>query len=439
MSQKVIVIGSTDVGFRTCDALQNRGVEVLHLAKPSDDELRNALAQDVLGVAVMLHNDIAALRYSLTVEHIKPGIRLFVAIFDRSVRHELERMIPNCHIASPAYISNPSIISAVLLQDSVALSRTETAKRAKWQLLHESAGKISHSEFRVPTSWRLRRIWGQAKGQLRAYDPASRALMGGLFTLIAILVTDIAIHFESESPAHAFYAASTIIAGVTAIKTPEQDWQLVQSGTFMLLTIVVLAIFGAGVVTHILSGRRVTIVGRRVIPKSGHVVIVGLGQVGIRLCKEFSLLKIPVVAIEISDKAPGIALARDLNIPVIIGNASDVRTLKRANFKDAIALLAMGSSEQDNIAVSVAARSLSLDTQVVLRAGTNDAIAETKSLFSIGVVTDVNGLTAAYVTQALLVEPPLMVIPHESKMASVTKNYELNVQQIPGRCACFAE
>ncbi|MEI6405768.1 MAG: portal protein, partial [Actinomycetes bacterium] len=100
MTHTVLVIGATDVGRRTCAALQDRGTSVIHLDSPTDTELRELLLSDVSGVAIMLHNDIEALRYALTIEHIRPGIRLFVAIFDRSVRHEMERTIPNCSITS---------------------------------------------------------------------------------------------------------------------------------------------------------------------------------------------------------------------------------------------------------------------------------------------------------------------------------------------------
>ena len=123
MAAKVLVIGLTDIGRRTCAALADRNVEVLHVANPSDAQLRELLTDDIAGVAVMLHNDIEALRYSLTIEHIKPSIRLFVAIFDRSVRHEMERSIPNCTIASPAYIAGSSIIASALL-DHDAIRRT---------------------------------------------------------------------------------------------------------------------------------------------------------------------------------------------------------------------------------------------------------------------------------------------------------------------------
>ena len=435
MSDKVLVIGATDIGRRACAALQDRDVEVLHLSTPQDSELHEILTEDISGVAIMLHNDIEALRYSLTIEHIRPGIRLFVAIFDRSVRHEMERTIPNCSIASPAYIAGSSIIASAILSDD-AIKRTGPSENLSWEILNIEADQVLHKPFTVPTRWKVQRFSAFFRGQLRSYDLASRAMLTGLFALLAMLVTDIAILQSDTSIFEAFYSSAAVMAGVTAPELPRSSWQFIQSGSFMLLTVIFIAMFGAGVVNHILNGKRVGIIGRRVIPRKNHVVVVGLGQVGIRLCKELTLLKIPVVAIEQDEKARGVLLARDLNVPVIIGNASDVRTLHRARVNESRALLAMASVEQDNISVAVAARTKYPDVLVIMRAGTNDAIEETRSLFSIGEVADVNGLTAAFVAQTLLGRQPKVIVPEGNSLSLIDDDYEITRFKTPGRCSC---
>lgn len=437
MTEKILVIGATDIGRRACAALQDRNVEVLHLASPQDSELHELLSDNITGVAIMLHNDIEALRYSLTIEHIRPEIRLFVAIFDRSVRHEMERTIPNCSIASPAYIAGSSIIASVLLSED-AIKRTGPAANLSWETLNIEGDKVANHSFKIPAKWKLERFSAFFQGQLRSYDLASKAMLTGLFALLTMLVTDAAILQKDMSVFQAFYSSAAIIAGVTAPETPHDGWQFVQSGAFMLLTIIFLAMFGAGVVNHILNGRRVGIIGRRVIPRRNHVVVVGLGQVGIRLCKELTLLKIPVVAIEQDENARGVLFARDLNVPVIIGNASDVRTLHRARVSSSKALLAMASVEQDNISVAVAARTKYPNALIIMRAGTNDAIEETRSLFSIAEVADVNGLTAAYVAQALLASEPRVIVPQGNSIALISNEYEVSRFNTPGRCTCNA-
>lgn len=436
MTKTVLVIGLTDVGRRTCAALAQHQIRVIHLANPSDVELNQVLAQSIEGVAVMLHNDIEALRYCLAIEHIKPGVRLFAAIFDRSVRHELEKLIPNCEIASPAFIAMPSLLAAALGLSDIGLTRTNSANNPTWQTHLDNSDQVTKVKFQVPFNWRLRKIAALIKGQMRSYDSASKALLGSFYALLSILLVDIFILMKNESFPKAFYQAASVISGVTVVHLPEMKWQLFQSGTFMLLTIIFIAVFGAGVVNHVLTGRKTGLVGRRVIPGSDHVVIVGLGQVGIRLCKELKLLNVPVVAIEKNSDAPGVQLAKDLNVPVIIGSASDVRTLSLAKIDKSKSLLAMGSNEQDNIGVAVAARSMSKEIPIIIRAGNNDAIAETKSLFSIGTVSDINGMTAIYVQESLINETPIIVAPEEFGFAVVGHFGDKSLRPLPGRCEC---
>jgi len=71
-----------------------------------------------------------------------------------------------------------------------------------------------------------------------------------------------------------------------------------------------------------------------------------------------------------------------------------------------------------------------------MRAGTNDAIEETRSLFSIGEVADVNGLTAAYVAQALLESEPRVIVPKGNSLALIDSEYGLRQFETPGRCTC---
>ena len=433
---KVLVIGFTDAGRRTCAAFENQNVDVVHVANPTDVQLKEILENGVDGVAVMLHNDIEVLRYSLAIEHIKPGIKLVVAIFDRSVRHEIENSIPNVTVASPAFVSIPSIVASALDLQGDAILRTEHSNKPDLKLFNLSAEPAIEAKFEVPITWKWWRLKALLRGQFVSYDSASKALLGSFFGLMAIFIIDILILKKSEKLSHAFYSAAAVISGVSAPHSPVEEWQAFQSGFFMLVTIVLVAIFGAGMVNHILTGRQVGLIGKRVIPKGQHVIVVGLGQVGIRLCKEFKLLNVSVVAVEKSPFSPGITLARDLNIPVLIGDASEVRTLKKCNLSNSKALLAMGSAEQDNIGVAVAARSLNKKIPIVIRAGNNDAIAETKSLFSIGGICDVNGLTAAFVSQSITGNEPQVVANIETTIKILTQDRNLISVASPGRCEC---
>ena len=84
-----VVIGETHVARRVCAALVQRGCEVLHLIAPGDEELREAMIGEPSGLAVLLHDDVAALRYALAAAHIAPDVPLVVTIFDQTVSGQL--------------------------------------------------------------------------------------------------------------------------------------------------------------------------------------------------------------------------------------------------------------------------------------------------------------------------------------------------------------
>lgn len=45
---------------------------------------------------------------------VRPGIRLFVAMFDRTARSQLERTVSNSVVRSPAAIAAPSMVAAAI-------------------------------------------------------------------------------------------------------------------------------------------------------------------------------------------------------------------------------------------------------------------------------------------------------------------------------------
>nr|WP_240918493.1 NAD(P)-binding protein [Rhodococcus sp. 14C212] len=168
--------------------------------------------------------------------------------------------------------------------------------------------------------------------------------------------------------------------------------------------------FTAGVVDRLLGPRLTALLGPRSLPRSGHVIVVGLGQVGLRLCRELRDLGIPVVGVERDTNARNLRLVRDLNIPAVVGDGGDRRLLERVGVHRAAALAAVGSDDRDNVAVSLAVQGIAPGLRLVLRAGEREVLAETGSLLPLGVIRDVTSLSATYVLARLLGREPLGVV-----------------------------
>ena len=440
-TRRIVVIGHSDVGRRVCSLLSGAGVQTVHLDDPSDAEVRAAVTADVSGVAVLLHDDIRALRYSLIVEHARPGVRLFVAMFDRTARAQLESTVPNCVVLSPASIAVPAMVAAAIAPEHAAIRRRNSSTDPTWvsvTVQSSDSDVTTLAPYALPSSVRLRGLLGRLRGQLHPYDAGSTVLLGGLFGLLAVIVVDTVVGLRHDSFVRALYDATRTTATISAPELGEETGVLIWATVAALLVMGFTAAFAAGIVHHLISGRHVALFGRRVMPRTGHVIVVGMGQVGLRLAQELRALGVAVLGIERHASAPGLQIARDLGIPVLVGDATSRRMLRRARVQGAVALVAAGSEERDNIAVAVSASATADDLPIVIRAGADDAIDETRSLFHIGPVTDVNALTAAFVTRSMLDDVPYSVVPDGDRVLCVADSGRVStwLPSSAARCIC---
>lgn len=413
-SQEYFVVIGSDMARRVCGLLRSAGHDVRHLGHPSDEDLRRALRREVAGVAVLLDNDVESLRYALAVEHIRPNVNLVVTVFDRTVGEQLLRVLPNCQVTSPADVAAPVLLAACLQPGLLSITATPAGHVAA----RAEGDSVGLEPWRPARPLRYQARLGRIAGQLRPHDGSSRIMLTGLGGLFAVLLADWAwaVALHHRPPVEALFEAARTVSAVGPAAAHGSDTYLLFSAAAMLVTIVFTAVFTAGMVDRLLAPRAVGIVGSRALPRRGHVVVVGLGQVGLRLCTQLQALGIGVVAVERNPAAPHLRLARALGVPVVVADASDRFVLRTLGLRRAQALAAVASDDLDNIAVSVAALAVAPQLRVVIRAGEHEAIAETRSLFRIGHVHDLNSLSAAYTTASLSGLRPRGVLTHGKRL-----------------------
>jgi voltage-gated potassium channel Kch len=260
--------------------------------------------------------------------------------------------------------------------------------------VREAGDGVEVVPLHVPRRRRIARLAHDIRGVVRPFDLNARFLVAGLAGFLAIIALDAAVTGVSfhEGPAQAVYDATKTL--VTVSSNPAVDRAGAASKLFaaalMLAAVGFAAVLTAGLVNRLLDPRLTGIVGRRAIPRSDHVVVVGLGQVGLRLCLLLRSLGIGVVAVERDPAAPAVQLARNYRIPVVIGPGGERTLLAKLSLDRARALAAITSDDGENIAITVAALAVRDDLRVVLRAGDGDVTTEIRSLFHIGVVRDVH-------------------------------------------------
>ncbi|MGY4926447.1 NAD-binding protein [Streptomyces sp. 900105755] len=99
----------------------------------------------------------------------------------------------------------------------------------------------------------------------------------------------------------------------------------------------------------------------------GHVVLLGLGKIGTRVLTRLRELHVPVVCVEADPEARGLAVARRLRVPVVLGDVTQEGVLEAAKIHRAQALLAVTSADTTNLEAVLYARSVRPELTAVLR------------------------------------------------------------------------
>lgn len=419
------MIGAGHLADATSRALQAAEAAVRRLEEPTDREIRDALDEWVERVVVVSRFDHVALRRALVVAHVRPGLATLVTIFDRHVAAELQDTMVNVRVLSMAQIVAPALAGPCL--DPGLLSLIRSPSEAVGVGVAEEKPETRPQTWTTPSP--AQRAAANLEALLRPFDASARILVYGLFGFLAVLVAESAVTalVKGVSPDDALYIASKV--AVTVGPSPAADESGAGFKLFsvaaMLLALGFTAVLTAGLINRLLDPRLTGIVGRSAVPRRDHVVVVGLGQVGQRLCELLRDLGVPVVAIEQDPGAKNIARAKDRRLPVVIGDGADHRTLRRLSIRRARALAAVTSDDVENIAVAVAARRIHGDLHIALRAGDGDATSEVQSLFHIGVVRDVYRIAASALAADVVGYNVREAFPYKGTMYLVGETGEL--------------
>jgi hypothetical protein len=407
-----LVIGATPLAGRVRAALAAEdGVEVRGQEAPDDSDLAVELGREPAAVAIAVRDDVAALRYALAVAHLSPEVPLVVTMFDRTVADQLHRLLPQVTVTSPADVAVPSL-AGPCLGEHVEAAWVEDGAEHRVLLQDGEPVLIRRSLHRPSIVSRLRSVLGSLGSAVLGHqDAGTRLMITGLSGLLVVLLADWSwLVAHGHGLLRGFAEAARVVATVGPPAGEGDATYAASSGLGMLATMGFAALFTAGLVERLVGPRLVGFLGARSAPRSGHVVVVGMGQVGIRLCAELRHLGMRVVGVERDADAPQLRVARTLRIPVVIGHAGDRSQLVRLGLSRSRGLAAVGSNDLDNVAVAVTVMAVSPSTPVVLRAGEQEAIAETRSLLPLGTTRDVLHLASRYLVWTLLGERPVRVL-----------------------------
>ncbi|MGC0318726.1 NAD-binding protein [Kitasatospora acidiphila] len=189
----------------------------------------------------------------------------------------------------------------------------------------------------------------------------------------AILASSVVIYHYNRSPGWTAYLSLLDAAG-SAQPDQMNDPTGGTGGPVQRLAQVVITFSGIALLP-VLTAIVVDVLasGRRGLPRSpsaglrGHVIVVGLGNVGTRVATLLAELGVPVAGVELDPQAAGVAAMRALGVPVVVGDGPLADRLRVARAKHARAVVAVTNDDAVNLEAALEARALRENVRIVVR------------------------------------------------------------------------
>ncbi len=131
-----------------------------------------------------------------------------------------------------------------------------------------------------------------------------------------------------------------------------------------------------------------------------HIVLCGVGKVGIVIAKELLLLKEPFVAVEKDPEGEFVPELLDANVPVIFGDLRHKKTLERANVAAARAILLATDDDLANLDAALTAREIKPEIKVVMRLFDDTLARKFTSAFQLSAISTSQVSAPAFVAAA---------------------------------------
>jgi Trk K+ transport system NAD-binding subunit len=263
-----------------------------------------------------------------------------------------------------------------------------------------------------------RRLARQAAVIMEEGNKALTFVVAGLVALI--VASTIVLRFTYHVPrgqggGHLGLLTAAYFTVETVATVGYGDFSFSTQDAVMRVYAIVLIAIGVALVstafalfTNILVSRRIErSLGRRQVPGMvDHIVVIGLGAVGIAVVQGLIAEGQRVVVIERDDNNRFLAQARSLGVPVVIADATQLQTHRMVNLNDAAAVAVLTSADLTNIETGLAIRESLGDrweqVPVVLRVFDRDLARMMEQSFGFRHVRSTSALAAPWFVGAAL-------------------------------------
>jgi Trk K+ transport system NAD-binding subunit len=219
----------------------------------------------------------------------------------------------------------------------------------------------AHSAHR-PLRERVRAVMGAIRADTNA---ALRTAMVGALVLVVASTLILHLFFRPTPATHLSWLDSLYFTVETISTVGYGDFSFAHQSAWLLVFGIVLIAAGAtlltavfALITNLLVSWRIdqSLGRQKVVGMADHVVVVGLGSVGIRVVEELLAEGREVVVVERNENNRYLNHARALGVPVLLADSTQRQTLQSANLHLASAVAILTSDDLTNIETGLAVR-----------------------------------------------------------------------------------
>jgi len=498
----LVVCGDTPLAFRIADELatrylqdvtvvlpskkRNHGPQIarlprvkVHEAPELDDEtFRDVNADAARAVALVGNSEVGNIHAALRVQELNPGARIVIRSSNTSLGARIRTLFNDCAVLSDGAMAAPSFVAAAL--GDPAPSHVRVAGRTLYVARRSDRPKtvicgladtrrsegnprllpdpqeaanlvlaVADKTPRDPLSAHRprRRPFASFARSLRLV--LNRRLMQVVLVLLAVIVIGtVALSLAGGyGMSEALYLVFLDLAGAA---DPELSLGGAAKVVQVIVTLASLALVPAITAAVVDALVRARLAGPLSMsePISGHVVVVGLGGVGVRVVAQLNDLGVPDVCVEMNEDAVGVGLARREGLPIVFGDATRKEILRSAWVSTCRAVVTVTRDDITNLEAGLSSRDLKDNVRVVLRLFDDDLAARVHRNFHIPVSRSVSFLAAPAFAAAMMERQIIGTIPVGRKVmliadvriaqGSALEGRPLNEANLPGESRVLA-
>jgi Trk K+ transport system NAD-binding subunit len=412
------------------------GGTVLERPELTSETFAEAGVPTARALALVAQDDIGNFHAGLRAQELNAELRVVMTVFNRRLGDHIRGFFNDCTVLSGTAMAAPSFVAAAIGDlapfhrrvhgRTVYVARREDVDKdhvmCRLAVPDDPAGATRLFPPDAPeqeANLVLAVADGTPREPLASQRHPVRTTLGVLHRLIwnkygivfsillvTALVGYVLLLATKNGPANSLYLGVMSMTGSALTQSSEPaavKWSQV------ILTVDGMALIP--VVTALIVGAQLTgSIRGEPRPRGGHVIVVGLGNVGTRVVGELHDLGFDVACVDKDPNARGVAMARRNRLPLVIGESSLEETLRSAGLESARALVSVTSSDIANLETALQARAMREDLRIVLRLGDDDLAQRVQTTIGNVVSRSVSYMAAPAFATALLEHQVLRTI-----------------------------